>query len=187
MVHAWCALRLFQGDQTFEGDRAMHALTIVQQLIQSCCPDIHVARLKVILEAVAAAVRSRRLTLTELGRALVVAARVKHSIKRIDRLPDNCHFAIERFSLFQVLAYRLVGALAQPLIVVDWSDLTTDRRWQLLRAALPIGRRCMTIYEEVHPLRCFANPRVHCAFLVQLKALLPQCVKPILITDAGFG
>lgn len=164
----------------------MHALNIVQQLIRSCCPSIHAARLTVILAAVAAAVRSRRLTLTELGRALLGGALVKHNIKRIDRLLGNRHLAAERFSLYQVLACRVVGALVQPLIVVDWTDLTSDRRWQLLRAALPIGGRCLTIYEEIHPLRRFANPRVHRAFLAQLKALLPETVKPILITDAGF-
>jgi hypothetical protein len=72
---------------TFEGDRTMHALNIVQQLLRSCCPHIHAARLTVILAVVAAAVRSRRLTLTELGRALISPAHVKHSIKRVDRLP----------------------------------------------------------------------------------------------------
>ena len=84
----------------------MHALTIVQQLIRSCCPGIHAARLTVILAAVAAAVRGRRLTLTELGRALLSAARVKHSIKRIDRLLGNRHLVVERFSLYQALARR---------------------------------------------------------------------------------
>lgn len=164
----------------------MHALTIVQQLIRSCCPHIHAARLKVILAAVAAAVRGRRLTLTELGRALIGAARAKHSIKRIDRLLGNPHLAAERWELYQVLARRLVGALREPLIVVDWTDLTPNRRWQLLRAALPIGGRALTLYEEVHPLARFGNPRVHRAFLQQLQALLPPGVKPILITDAGF-
>jgi len=164
----------------------MHALVIVQQLLRSCCPHIHAVRLTVILAAVAAAVRSRRLTLTELGRALIGTAHVKHSIKRVDRLLGNRHLAAERFDLYQALARRLVGALAQPLIVVDWTDLSPDRRWQLLRAALPIGGRCLTLYEEVHPLTRFGNPRVHRAFLQKLKALLPQGVKPILITDAGF-
>ena len=164
----------------------MHALAIVQELICSCCPHMHAARLKVMLSAVAAVVRSRRLALTELGRALVSTARVKHNIKRIDRLLGNRHLAAERVELYQALARRLVGALREPLIVVDWSDLTPNRRWQLLRAALPIGGRCLTIYEEIHPLRRFANPRVHRAFLAQLKALLPETVRPILITDAGF-
>ena len=67
----------------------MHALNIVQQLIRSCCPCLHAARLTVLLAAVGAAVRARRLTLTELGRALIGSARPKHGIKRIDRLLGN--------------------------------------------------------------------------------------------------
>lgn len=164
----------------------MHALTIVQQLIRSCCPHIHAARLTVILAVVAAAVRGRRLTLTELGRALIGPAHVKHSIKRVDRLLGNRHLAGERVELYQALARRLVGTLCEPLIVIDWSDLTADRRWQLLRAAAPIGGRCLTLYEEVHALTRFGNPRVHRLFLQKLKALLPEGVRPILITDAGF-
>jgi hypothetical protein len=164
----------------------MHAFIIVQQLLRSRCPHIHAVRLTVILAAVAAAVRGRRLTLTELGRALLGPARVKHNIKRIDRLLGNRHLAAERWDLYQVLARHIVGTLCEPLIIVDWTDLSADRRWQLLRAALPIGGRCLTLYEEVHPLSRFGNPRVHRAFLAQLKALLPEGVKPILITDAGF-
>lgn len=164
----------------------MHALTIVQQLIRSCCPHIHAARLTVILAVVAAAVRSRRLTLTELGRALISPAHVKHCIKRVDRLLGNRHLGIERFEVYQALARRLVGVRREPVIVIDWSDLTADRRWQLLRAAIPLGGRAITVYEEIHPLRRLANPRVHRAFLARLQALLPEGVKPILITDAGF-
>jgi len=37
----------------------------------------------------------------------------------------------------------------RPVIVVDWSELTWDRRFQLLRAAVPVGGRAVSIYEEV--------------------------------------
>lgn len=164
----------------------MHALVIVQELLRIRCPHIHAVRLTVILAVVAAAVRGRRLTLSELGRALIGPARTKHSIKRVDRLLGNRHLAGERVEVYQTLARRLVGTRCEPLIVIDWSDLTADRRWQLLRAALPVGGRCLTLYEEVHPLARFGNPHVHRAFLHKLKALLPEGVKPILITDAGF-
>jgi hypothetical protein len=117
----------------------MHALHIVQELIRSRCPQVHAARLRVILAAVCAAMRSRRLTLTELGRALVGAAHVKHNIKRIDRLLGNPHVTAERIALYQAVAQRVVGKVSEPLIVIDWSDLTADRRWQLLRAANAIG------------------------------------------------
>jgi hypothetical protein len=69
---------------------------------------------------------------------------------------------------------------------VDWSDLTANRRWQLLRASLPVGGRALTLYEEVHPLQKLANRRVHRAFLRTLQQLLPPEVRPILVTDAGF-
>lgn len=164
----------------------MHALSIVQQLIRSCCPHIHATRLTVLLAAAGAVVRARRLTLTEIGYALVGKSLRKHAIKRVDRLLGNHHLAGERFDLYQVLARQVLGTVREPLIIVDWSDLTRDRRWQLLRAGFPIGGRCLTLYEEVHPLRHFANPRVHRAFLKRLQALLPEDAKPILITDAGF-
>jgi len=164
----------------------MHALVIVQQLLRTCCPHIHAARLTVMLAAVAAAVRGRRLTLSDLGRALLGPAHVKHNIKRIDRLLGNRHLGVERVEVYRALAQRLVGTRCEPLIVIDWSDLTADRRWQLLRAAAPIGGRCLTLYEEIHPLAHFGSPRVHRAFLAKLKALLPEGVRPILITDAGF-
>lgn len=164
----------------------MHALVIVQQLLRTRCPHIHAVRLRVILAAVCAAVRGRRLTLTELGRSLAGPARVKHNIKRIDRLLGNRHLAAERMDLYRVLARRTLGTRREPVIIVDWSDLTADRRWQLLRAALPVGGRTLTLYEEIHPLAHFANPRVHRAFLARLKTLLPEGVKPILVTDAGF-
>ena len=73
-----------------------------------------------------------------------------------------------------------------PLIVIDWSDLTPDRQWQLLRASVAIEGRSMTLYEEVHPQSRSTSPRVHEAFLTQLAAMLPIGCVPILITDAGF-
>jgi hypothetical protein len=171
---------------SYEGDHTMHALRIVQQLIRSCCPHIHAARLAAIIATIGAAVRCRRLTLTELGRALISRAYIKHSIKRVDRLLSNSHLLAERFQLYQAFAHRVIGTMREPLIIVDWSDLTADRRWQLLRAAFPIGGRTLTLYEEIHPLRHFANSRVHRAFLARLQRLLPAGVKPIVITDAGF-
>src|SRR5262245_24804269 len=182
MAHSSSLSRL----ATFEGDRTMHALRIVQQLIRSCCPHIHAARLAVVIATVGAAVRCRRLTLTELGRALISRAYIKHSIKRVDRLLGNRNLLAERFQLYRAFAHRAIGTRREPLIIVDWSDLTADRRWQLLRAALPIGGRTLTLYEEIHPLRHFNNARVHRAFLARLQILLPASVKPIVITDAGF-
>lgn len=164
----------------------MHALRILQQRLRHACPQVHLKRLTALMSCVAGALRGQRLTLTELGRALPSQAQVKHSIKRVDRLLGNVHLGSERFDIYQVIARWLLTGTQRPVIVVDWSDLTADRRWQLLRAAIPVGGRTLTLYEEVHRLRHFANRRVHRAFLIKLKGLLPQDTAPILITDAGF-
>jgi hypothetical protein len=50
-------------------------------------------------------------------------ARVKHNIKRIDRLLGNRHLAAEQREVYQALAHRTLGTLREPLIIVDWSDL----------------------------------------------------------------
>jgi hypothetical protein len=138
------------------------------------------------MACVTAALYGQRITLTELGRALPGQARVKHNIKRVDRLLGNAQLCTERFDIYQSIARWLLGRTRQPIIIVDWSDLTADRGWQLLRAAIAVGGRTLTLYEEVHPLRHFANRRVHHAFLRQLAALLPANTTPILVTDAGF-
>ena len=143
----------------------MHAVHILHQYLRRYCPGVHLKRLAALLACVSAALLGQRITLSELGRALPSRAQVKHSIKRVDRLLGNRQLAAERFDIYQAIARLLVADVQRPVILVDWSDLTADRRWQLLRAALPVGGRALTLYEEVHPLRHFANRRVHGAFL----------------------
>lgn len=76
--------------------------------------------------------------------------------------------------------------MKKPLVVVDWSDLTADRSWQLLRASVALEGRSITLYEEVHPLKKLAARHVHKMFLERLSAILPAGCLPILVTDAGF-
>ena len=111
---------------------------------------------------------------------------VNHAIKRMDRLLSNGQLQGERESIHAALIHWVLGAQTQPVIVVDWSDLTADRRWQLLRASLPAGGRALTLYEEVHPLRRLTHPHVQRAFLHTLHRMVPMGATPIVVTDAGF-
>ena len=72
------------------------------------------------------------------------------------------------------------------MILVDWSDLTPERNFAVLRATLPMGGRGLTIYEEAHDGKDYANARVQKTFLETLKGLLPPGIKPIIVSDAGF-
>lgn len=164
----------------------MHALAILHRILSTSFPAIHSKRLTGLLAAVEAVVFGSRLTLSDLGRGLSGSVAVKHNIKRIDRLLGNGSLHTEMPKLYEALARQCLAEMSMPLIVIDWSDLTPDRQWQLLRASVAIEGRSMTLYEQVHPQSRATSPRVHEAFLTQLATMLPTGCVPILITDAGF-
>lgn len=164
----------------------MHVLTILHRILSTGFPEIHAKRLASLLAAVEAVVSGSRLTLSDMGRSLSGTVAVKHNIKRIDRLLGNDLLHAEMPALYEVLVRQCLSGIAMPLIVIDWSDLTPDRQWQLLRASVAIEGRSVTLYEQVHPQSCATSPKVHEAFLTRLATMLPTGCAPILITDAGF-
>ena len=164
----------------------MHALRILHRLLSTRLPELHAKRLASLLAAVEAVVSGSRLTLSDVGRGLPGPVAVKHNIKRIDRLLGNGSLHAEMPKLYEALVRNSLAGISLPLIVVDGSDLTPDRHWQWLRASVAMEGRSMTLYEEVHPQARATSPRVHAAFLLRIKAMLPRGCVPILITDAGF-
>jgi len=164
----------------------MHALKVLHKKLKQTCPDIHQKRLTILVNATQALLAGQRLSLTQLGRCLQSKAKVKHNIKRIDRLLGNPHLHHERHEIYGFICQELLKGNTQPLIIVDWSDLTTERDYHLLRASVPVGGRALTLYEESHPEKVIANPQIHQRFLRTLKHLLPDDCQPIVITDAGF-
>ncbi len=164
----------------------MHALTILQRRVAPLLAGIHRRRLAVLLEAVAAAVSGPRLTLTEIGRRFGGESHLRHRIKRADRLLGNAHLRRDAKHIYTALARMLLSGVAEPLIVIDWSDLKEDQSLHLLRASLPVGGRSLTLYEEVHPQSNLGNRWVQHRFLGQLKTLLPATAEPIIVADSGF-
>lgn len=164
----------------------MHALTMLHRILSTRLPEIHAKRLTSLLAAVEAVVSGSRLTLSDVGRGLAGPVAVKHNIKRIDRLLGNGLLHTEVPTLYEALVRHCLAGIPMPLIVIDWSDLTPDRRWQVVRASVAIAGRSMTLYEQVHPQSRATSPRVHKAFLTRLATMLPPGCVPILITDAGF-
>jgi hypothetical protein len=164
----------------------MHALTMIQRWIAPLLAGIHRRRLAVLLEAVAATVTGPRLRLTEIGRRFGGSSHLRHRIKRADRLLGNAHLRRDAKRIYAALAQMLLAGVAEPLIVVDWSDLKEDQSLHLLRASLPVGGRSLTLYEEVHTQSKLGNRQVQHRFLHQLKALLPATAQPIIVADSGF-
>jgi len=104
----------------------------------------------------------------------------------MDRLVGNEHLYKEALEIQLATTSMILGNKTRPIILVDWSSATIAERYQLLRAAVPVGWRSLTIYEEVHPLKKYNNPKIHKNFLKNLSFVLPKDCRPVIVTDAGF-
>ena len=164
----------------------MHATAVLQKLLRRSIPSIHLKRLNALVAMVASALSGGTLTLSGLARSLSGDSAVRHRIKRVDRLLGNVRLQEERLLFYRTLCDLLIGGRSEPVLIVDWSDLRTDRSWMLLRACVWVHGFALPIYEEVHPLRLQNNRRVQREFLLTLRMLLGEGVRPIVVADAGF-
>lgn len=158
-------------------------------VLQTCLSDslgtMHALRSRVLLQAVEALLHGRRLTLMDMARAWPGAERVRAPLKAFDRLLSNPHLHGEREQLYGGMARWLLRS-KRPVIVIDWSDLKADKAWCLLRAAVPVGGRTLPVLDMVFPGKQQGTPAAEKQFLQRLRRLVPEGVKPILVTDAGF-
>lgn len=145
---------------------------------------IHANRFQVLVAGVLALVRSRCLSLTAMGRAMLGARLLKHAIKRSDRLLGNRHLHRERPELFRGLAVKVMKGNRTPVIVLDWTKI--GEQFAGLLAAVPFGGRALPLYEETHRLEHMGKRKVEDRFLDRLAAIVPPGCRPILIADAGF-
>ncbi|WP_090694407.1 hypothetical protein [Nitrosomonas sp. Nm34] len=56
----------------------------------------------------------------------------------------------------------------------------------LLRASVVVDGHALTRYEEVYCLEDKEKPKTHHLFLKQLKSMLPEDCRAIVVADAGF-
>jgi hypothetical protein len=100
--------------------------------------------------AVDAVVSGASASVTAMGRQRHGRVRIKHRIKQMDRLVGNRNLYQERPVFYRAMIQWLMAALPEPIILIDWSDFSKDRKQQLLRASIPVGGRSLTLYEELH-------------------------------------
>jgi hypothetical protein len=165
---------------------AMHAENIVSRILGPCLAGMHAKRVQALQRAVVALLSGGVLSLSALALAMRSSTYYRHRLKCIDRLLGSVAMHLARHQLYMALASRWLRGVEQVLLVVDWSDLTRDQRWQWLRASVVVEGRSVTLYEEVHPQRRYGHPQVHRWFLQRVAELLPAGCAPIVMTDAGF-
>jgi hypothetical protein len=163
----------------------MHATRILRRCLSAVFDSMHATRRARLIGAVEALICGRRLTLTDLARSWVGALRMHAPLKALDRLLSNAHV----FAAIVPLQSEMTAWVAcqkRPVLLVDWSDLKGDGRWCLLRAAAPVRGRALTVYEMIFPLSRINEPSAQRTFLRELRKLLPESARPIMVTDAGF-
>jgi len=164
----------------------MHARKIVDGLLGDCLSCLHAKQVEAVKAAVCGALEGGRLSLSQLARSIDSPTAMRHRIKRIDRLLGNAGLHESRTMIYQGVARQWLAGIDQVLVVIDWSDVTADQKWHLLRASATVEGRSVTLYEEVHPQRKYGDRDVHRRFLARLAKLLPVGCAPVIMTDAGF-
>lgn len=164
----------------------MRASEVLQRWMGECWAQLDVRVVARLLGAVDALVLAGRLTLMSLARCYGSDLNVPAALKALDRLLSNKRLQLAREALYRQMWALLWPRARRVVLVVDWSVLKRDESLHLLRAAVPMGGRTLTVWEEVHPQASYNKAAVHEAFLARLRRLLPVDQVPILVTDAGF-
>jgi hypothetical protein len=163
----------------------MNAHTILTKIISLVSFKMHLTRQKALIACVRSLVDGSAASVTSIGRGIGSKAFEKHRIKRTDRLLSNANLQREG-PLIYTLICRLFCTSKHPVIAIDWSDLDEHKGHFLLRAAMTVKGRPVTLYQEVHSNKTKEKPATHKAFLGNLHAMLPADCQPIIVTDAGY-
>lgn len=164
----------------------MHLLELLHKTFEEKLPQVHKTRLKNLMTVSETAIVSNQLWLTALGRALSNTNKECSNIQKVDRLLGNGHLQAERGLFYQVMISHVIQEDGPLWIHIDWTCINAVTNLYALRASVSMQGRSMVVYEESYPKKKENNHATHKAFLNRLKELLPQSIKPIIVTDAGF-
>ena len=139
----------------------MKVRRMMNDQVTKVTPDMHEVRRESLCAVLTSLISGADLNVTNLGRCIDSETIDKYQIKRADRLLSNGHLYRELPGIYSALCSQLIGSQTHPIILVDWSDLDPRKDHFLLRAAVAIEGRSLTLFEEVHPLDKKEKPAVH--------------------------
>ena len=160
----------------------MHANVIITRVLGNCLSSLHLKQQNVLKKSVSGLMRSGVASLSGIAQGIHESTTLRHQIKSVDRLLGNYKIAHERETIYQKIAHYWLAKMSQALIIIDWSDITRDQKWQQLRASVALQGRSFTIYEEVHPRELYANRHIQTRFLQKLKHIIPLGCTPIILS-----
>ncbi len=162
----------------------MRAIGILEGKLHEPLGFLHSKRRTALWRVVEGLLRGQQLWLTELGRSLPGNGVVKHRIKAVDRFVGNSAMQMAITKIYAALARVLLRSIKRPVLLVDWTGIAPG--FFLLSAKVAFAGRAVTILSRTFPEAKKATPGAERAFLEELKAVLPDHCRPVLVTDAGF-
>lgn len=153
--------------------------------VVNLCPFLRRSQAKALAQIVFGAMKCRRVSQADIGRAMETPTTPKHNIKRVSRFVGNGRVNMTEAcrGLVRVAAKASGGCL---VVAVDWVDIG---RYKILKAAVPLRGRAVPILFAVYPkwrLKKSQN-QFEEAFCELLARLLPARTWTIIVADRGFA
>jgi hypothetical protein len=167
-------------ENTVQVERLSHSL------FEKTLSGIHKGRLKSLLACASGLVRGNRLSITGIGRCILGQAKVRHKIKRVDRLASNKHLYYDKNSIYKEINKFFFKGMKRLILLVDWTPFKHDRDYGVLRVTVVFNKCAITVYQEVSKYNDLINIKHQKRFLEQLKSCLPEAKQVIVISDMGF-
>jgi hypothetical protein len=163
----------------------MHAQGFLHKMLKKALTGVHKLRAEALITLAESTLFGARLTLTDLGRHIKGQAKVKHKIKRSDRLLGNKNLLAERRVVYSELCRYFFRVMPRLEILVDWSGCCSPDR-HILQASVVYQGRSIPIYRELHSKKKQQTQGVHDKFLEHLKEIIPEDREVVIVTDSGF-
>jgi len=164
----------------------MYKTQFCQKFFEEALPNMHKKQRDCLTRLVSGLLTdTRKLTVTEVGRAIESGTTMKHNIKAADRWFSNRKIENQMVDIYQGIAHCLYRKMDELFVAVDWSGACGSKRY-LLQASVIAHGRSIPVYNDVFEEKAYQKEKTHLAFLSALSEVLPSNKKITIITDAGF-
>jgi hypothetical protein len=156
--------------------------------LDEVCPEIHTKRLQAVMDVATGVQHSKRFSIAAIGRHLKSDAKLKHRIKKVDRLLGNNQLYSELTDIYSGLSQYIFKYIAQDKvspIVIDVCFLKDDQDIQMLSAEVATQGRTIPLYREVFRKGHLKGREEK--FISKLSQCIPAGRDVLIIMDAGFG
>ena len=158
---------------------------VLHDFLKNSLSFVHAKRLNAFTEVITAVTDGAGLTISQIGRSIRNSAKIKHNIKKVDRLCGNNKLQSEVPEFYSSMAAVMLKKLPKSLpIIIDVCYLKDHHELQTIRASFVINKRSLTLYELSYPGS--EMKKSHEQFLQQLRKIIPENQSIIFLLDAGF-